>query len=148
MKATKFFRKTDCDKKWYLVDAQDEVLGRLCCNIAKILRGKHKPDFSPNTDTGDFVVVVNAEKVRLTGQKAMVKKYLSYSGYPSGQRTDKYRDVLEAKPANIIFNAVKGMLPHNKLGRQMFKKLKVCAGAKHSYQAQNPELIKITKERT
>lgn len=148
MKATRFVTKSEYDKKWYLIDAQDKVLGRLCSNIASILRGKHQPTFTPNSDTGDFVVVINAGKVRLTGKKTQTKTYQRYSGYPSGQTKEKYTHLQVNKPEMIITHAVKGMLPHNKLGRAMLKKLKVCAGPKHPYQAQKPELITIIKERT
>jgi len=148
MKSTRFVKKEECDKKWYLVDAQDKVLGRLCSNVASILRGKHQPTYTPNTDTGDYVVIINASKVRLTGKKSQTKSYQRYSGYPSGQKIEDYTHLLAKKPEKIITHAVKGMLPHNKLGRAMLKKLKVCAGPEHHYQAQKPELITIVKERT
>ena len=145
-RATKSIKKTDIEKEWFLVDAKDKILGRLCTNIAKILRGKHKPTFTPNTDTGDFVVVINAKDIQVTGRKATSKSYQRYSGYPSGLKEEKYLQLLATKPERIITNAVKGMLPHNKLGRAMIKKLKVYAGPEHPHEAQNPKLTVITKE--
>lgn len=133
----------DVERKWYIIDASDKVLGRLATKIATVLRGKHKPNFTPHVDTGDFVVVINAEKVALTGQKAEQKYYKWHTGYPGGYRTRTYKQVLEKHPERIIEHAVKGMLPKNKLGRQMFKKLKVYAGSEHPHTAQNPEELSI-----
>ena len=146
-KVTKSIRINPEDKQWYLVDAQDKVLGRLCSNIAKILRGKHKPTYTPNNDTGDFVIVVNANKIKLMGKKGETKSYSRFSGYPSGLKTEKFKDVLSSHPERIIKNAIKGMLPHNKLGRSMIKKLKVYSGSNHPHQAQNPQPLTVTKEK-
>lgn len=145
MNTTRSIHKDELNKQWYLVDAKDKVLGRLSCNIAKILRGKHKPSFTPNADCGDFVVVVNAKKIRVTGKKSETKTYRNYSGYPGGLKTARFRDVLETNPERIIINSVKGMLPHNKLGRQMIKKLKIYPDNNHPHKAQNPQLTNITK---
>ena len=146
MNITRAVKNDISQKRWYLVDAKGQVLGRLCCNIAKILRGKHKPTFTLNADTGDFVIVINSEKIRLTGKKETAKTYSHYSGYPGGLKVRRFREVLKKKPDMIIQNAVKGMLPHNKLGRQMLTKLKVYAGDKHPHQAQQPQTVKITKD--
>ncbi len=131
------------NQEWYLVDATDKVLGRLATKIASILRGKNKPYFSPHLDTGDYVVVINAEKVRLTGNKELQKTYQRYSGYPDGLKTTSYKRMLETKPEQIIIHAVKGMLPKNALGRKLIKKLKVVAGSKHPYESQKPKTLSI-----
>jgi large subunit ribosomal protein L13 len=136
-------RKEDIKKLWYLVDANDKVLGRLANDIANLLRGKGKPIFSPHMDTGDFVVVVNAEKIRLTGDKLKGKVYYHYSGYPGGLKTITAEKLLAKRPEELIRRAVKGMLPKNKLGRKVFKKLKVYAGPDHPHEAQKPELIQV-----
>ncbi|PID27923.1 MAG: 50S ribosomal protein L13 [Candidatus Cloacimonadota bacterium] len=124
---------------WYIVDASDQVLGRLASKIAAVLRGKNKPYYTPHLDTGDFVVVINADKVRLTGNKELQKVYKRYSGYPGGQKEISYKRMMAAKPEQIIEHAVKGMLPKNTLGRKIFRKLKVYAGAEHPHQAQQPK---------
>lgn len=124
-------------KKWYLVNAQGKVLGRLSSKIAQILSGKNKPTYVPFLDTGDFVVVINAEKVILTGKKAEQKTYYHHSGYPGGLKSIKYSDLLKKNPSEIIRLAVKGMLPHNKLGQPMLKKLKVYKNSYHPHKAQN-----------
>ncbi len=129
---------SDITRAWYVVDATDMTLGRLSTKIASILRGKNKPYFVPNIDTGDYVVVINAEKVRVSGLKALQKEYQDYSGHPGGLRKTPYAKVLEEHPARIIEHAIKGMLPKNTLGREMFKKLKVYAGTEHPHSAQNP----------
>lgn len=126
-----------------MVDAEDMVLGRLASHIAHVLRGKNKPTFTPHVDMGDFVVVVNAEKVRLTGNKLDGKIYYRHSGYPGGIKSMTARELLEKKPEQLIRKAVKGMLPKNRLGRQMFSKLKVYVGPDHPHQAQQPEKITI-----
>jgi len=136
---TKSSNKETVERKWHIVDAEGEVVGRLCSRIAHVLRGKHKPSFTPHVDCGDYVIVVNAEKVRFTGSKMEQKEYLRYTGYPGGQRTSTPKDLLTKKPFAIIENAVRGMLPKNRLGRQMFKKLFVYAGPEHPHQAQQPE---------
>lgn len=140
-KLTKFIKPEDASRKWFVVDATDKVLGRLASEVARIIRGKHKAVFTPNMDTGDFVIVVNADKVRLTGKREDKKVYLSHSGYPGGQRSRSYKEVMEKKPEFIIEHAVKGMLPKNRLGRKLGKKLKVYAGPDHDHQAQQPEEI-------
>lgn len=145
MKTTKFMKQSDADRKWYVVDAKDQVLGRMVTRVAMYLRGKHKPVFTPNTDTGDFVIVVNADKVRVTGNKAEDKKYYSHSGYIGHIKETTYKERMENCPEEIIRAAVWGMLPKNRLGRQLIKKLKVYAGDKHDHAAQKPELIDISK---
>jgi len=130
-------------REWYVVDAQDYVLGRLASNIASILRGKNKAAFAPHQDLGDFVVVINAEKVKLTGRKTEQKTYFRHSGYPGGAKTITFREMIEKHPERVIENAVRLMLPKNTLGRGMLKKLKVYAGENHPHQAQNPKSIKF-----
>ena len=129
----------EIERDWYVVDATDRVLGRLAAEIARVLRGKHKPTYSPHLDTGDYVVVVNAERVRLTGKKAEQKAYFRHSGYMGGDRLIPYRRMQERHPERVIELAVKGMLPKNTLGRQMLKKLKVYAGPEHPHESQAPE---------
>lgn len=126
-------------RKWYIVDAEGETVGRLCTKIATVLRGKHKPTYTPHTDTGDFVIVINADKVRFTGKKMNQKVYLSYSLYPGGQKSVVAKDVMVKKPTFIVEEAVKGMLPKTKLGRAMIKKLFLYAGTNHPHGAQKPE---------
>ncbi len=128
----------DFNRDWYVVDANDQVLGRLATQIAMRLRGKHKPIFTPHVDTGDFVVVLNADKVRLTGRKTDQKMYWRHSGYPGGIRGVSARRMLETKPEELIRQAVRGMLPKNRLGRKLLKKLKVYVGTEHPHQAQQP----------
>ncbi len=129
----------DVDSKWYLVDANDQVLGRMCAKIATILRGKHHPEFSPHWDFGDHIVVINAEKIKVTGNKLDAKTYFRHSGYPGGTSTTKLRTMINQKPDAVITHAVWGMLPKNRLGRKLLKKLKVYAGAEHPHIAQNPQ---------
>jgi len=136
-------KPADIDKKWVLVDAEDKTVGRLASKIATILRGKHKPTFTPHMDTGDNVVVINAEKVVFTGSKLRQKKYFRYTGYPSGERFTNAEDMLEKDPEFVIKNAVKGMLPKNKLASKILKNLRVFAGPVHNLQAQQPEKIDI-----
>lgn len=136
-------RKEDVKKNWYLIDAEDKVVGRLAARIAMILRGKNKPIFTPHVDTGDFVVVVNAEKVRFTGRKWIQKKYYRHSGYPGGLKEIVARKLLQQKPEEVLRHAVWGMIPHNRLGRQMMKKLKIYAGPEHPHQAQKPQALEI-----
>ena len=128
-------------KEWFLVDATDKTLGRLATEIAVILRGKNKPSFTPHLDTGDFVIVVNAEKVGVTGRKASQKLYRRHSGRPGGMKIEKFETLQERIPERIIEQAVKGMLPHNSLGREQFRKLKVYKGPDHPHAAQNPVLL-------
>ena len=128
---------------WYLVDATDKVLGRLATQIATRLRGKHKPEYTPHVDTGDHIVIVNAAKIRVTGDKINQKKYYRHSGYPGGIKETALSDELENNPERVIERAVKGMLPKNSLGRSMFRKLRVYAGPDHSHQAQQPKALEI-----
>ena len=128
---------------WYLVDAPDKVLGRLATQIATRLRGKHKPEYTPHVDTGDHIVIVNAAKIRVTGDKINQKKYYRHSGYPGGIKETALSDELENNPERVIERAVKGMLPKNSLGRAMFRKLRVYAGPDHTHQAQQPKALEI-----
>jgi large subunit ribosomal protein L13 len=130
-------------RDWYLVDASDKVLGRLASEVARRLRGKHKPEFTPHVDTGDYIVVINAEKVAVTGGKDEKKKYHSYSGYQSGLKTTSLKDMRKRHPERIIETAVRGMLPKGPLGRSLIRKLKVYAGAKHEHAAQQPKVLEI-----
>jgi large subunit ribosomal protein L13 len=132
-------KKETVERKWYVIDAEGEVVGRLCSRIAHVLRGKHKPSFTPHIDTGDYIIVVNADKVRFTGQKFFQKEYQTYSGYQGGQKIATARELMAKKPYAIIERGVKGMLPKNRLGRAMFKKLFVYAGPEHPHAAQQPE---------
>jgi large subunit ribosomal protein L13 len=127
-------------RKWYVVNASGKALGRLASEVARLLRGKHKPIFTPHVDTGDHVIVVNAEKVRLTGNKLQQKQYIRHSGYPGGLKKMSYEVLMQKKPEKAIELAVKGMIPHNSLGRKTFKKLKVYRGPEHPHQAQMPEV--------
>jgi large subunit ribosomal protein L13 len=136
-------KREEAERNWYVVDAENKVLGRLASELAKILRGKHKPQFTPHVDTGDYVIVVNAEKVSLTGNKLKDKVYYSHSGYPGGIKSVTAEDLKAKKPEDLIRFAVKGMLPKNRLGRKLFKKLKVYAGGEHPHQAQEPKPIDI-----
>ena len=138
---TQFAKKGEVERKWYVVDAKDAVLGRLATKIATYLRGKNKPVFTPNVDTGDFIIVVNADKVRLTGRKLDDKVYYHHTGYIGGIKAQTAKDLLEKQPEKIIEKAVWGMLPKNTLGKQMFKKLKVYKGAEHPHKAQAPEIL-------
>jgi len=133
----------DIDRKWFVVDANDKILGRLASQIAHRLRGKHKPEFAPHMDNGDFIIVVNAEKIKVTGNKLKGKKYYRHSGYVGGLKTTTLGDVLQKKPEFAILNAVKGMLPKNSLGRAMLTKLKVYAGSEHPHKAQLPQPLEI-----
>ncbi len=138
---TQFAKKSDIDRKWYVVDAKDIVLGKLAVKVAVHLRGKNKPVFTPNSDTGDFIIVINAEKVKLTGNKVNDKMYYHHSGYIGGIKAQTAKELLEKKPETIIEKAVWGMLPKNRLGRAMIKKLKVYRGAEHPHQAQAPVIL-------
>ena len=131
------------ERDWYVVDATDKVVGRLASEVASILRGKHRPFFTPHVDCGDFVIVVNAEKARFTGLKETDKTYFTYSGYPGGQKFRSPAEQRKRRPEFLIEHAVKGMLPKNKLGRRMFKKLKVYAGSEHPHQAQEPQPLEV-----
>ena len=139
MRTTYMAKPAEIQRKWLLVDAQGKTLGRLASEVASLLRGKHKPTFTPNVDTGDHVIVVNADKVVVTGNKAQDKLYYSYTGYPGGLRSVNFATLMQKKPDQAVYLAVKGMLPHNKLGRAMLKKLRVYAGPEHEHVAQQPE---------
>lgn len=128
------------DRKWYILDAEGKVLGRLAVEAARILRGKHKPDFTPHVDTGDHVIVINAEKIVLTGNKLQNKQYIRHSLYPGGLKMMNYATLMNTRPHLAVEKAIVGMLPHNKLGAQMAKKLKVYSGTEHPHQAQKPEV--------
>lgn len=139
---TKSANKETVNKEWVVLDAEDQVLGRLATKAAMILRGKNKPGFTPHVDCGDNVIVVNAEKIRLTGKKWDQKQYITHSGYPGGQRSKTAAQVLAKKPTDIVENAVRGMLPKNKLGRELFRNLFVYAGPDHPHEAQKPKKVK------
>lgn len=139
MEKTYYPKAGDITQEWYLVDANDQNLGRLAARIASVLLGKHKPNFTPGVDTGSHVVVVNAERVQVTGNKMVEKKYYRHSQYPGGLKTITLREQLDKHPDRVLQSAVWGMLPHNKFGRQVIKKLKVYAGPDHPHQAQNPK---------
>src|SRR2546423_9718180 len=136
-------KATDVSRKWWLIDAQDQVLGRVAVKAANLLRGKEKPIFTPHVDTGDFVVVINAEKVRLTGKKEELKTYMSFSGYVGGHKSENVRPRRERHPELLVERAVRGMIPHNRLGRAGYRKLKVYRGAEHPHAAQQPETVKF-----
>ncbi|KIE43244.1 50S ribosomal protein L13 [Geobacter anodireducens] len=143
MKTTKVAKKEEVTRDWYLVDADNKVLGRMATEIANILRGKKKPIYTPSVDTGDFVVVVNAEKLQLTGNKLADKMYYHHTGFPGGIKSITAGKLIEKKPEDLIRKAVKGMLPKNKLARHMLKKLKVYAGPEHPHEAQQPKILDI-----
>jgi len=144
---TLFAKKTDVVKKWHLIDADGMIVGRLATKVADILRGKNKPIFTPHVDTGDFVVIVNAGKVRFTGNKLEKKAYYHHSGYPGGIKKETAKDLMKSSPETIIMSAVRGMLPKNKLGREQFKKLKVYRGAEHPHNAQSPETLNLNQNK-
>lgn len=129
------------DIKWYVIDGEDQVLGRLASQVATLIRGKHKPQFTPHLDLGDHVIVINADKIRVTGRKEQQKSYTRYSGFPGGLKTMTLEKMLQSRPERVVQHAIKGMLPKNTLGRQMMKKLKVYKGAEHPHQAQQPEVL-------
>jgi large subunit ribosomal protein L13 len=138
-------KPNDVERQWYVIDATDVVLGRLASHVATLLRGKHKPIFAPHVDTGDFVIVINADKIALTGNKLEQKKAYRHSGYPGGLRAVTYGELMEKRPDRAVEKAVRGMLPKNALGRKMAKKLKVYAGTEHPHQAQKPVTFEITQ---
>lgn len=142
-KVTKFIKTSDADRKWFLVDAQDQVLGRLATKVARIIRGKNKAIFTPNTDTGDFVVVINADKVKFTGKRSTLKTYSHHSGFPGGLKTKSLPEIMKSKPEFVVQNAVQGMLPKTRLGKQLIKKLKVYSGNVHPHMAQKPETVNL-----
>ena len=133
----------EVERKWWLIDAEGQTLGRLATTIANLLRGKNKPQFTPHVDTGDFVVVINSSKVKVSGNKETDKKYYRHSGYPGGLKVETFSSLMEKNPVAAVEKAVKGMLPHNTLGQEQFNKLKVYAGAEHPHQAQNPAVYEM-----
>lgn len=133
------------ERLWYVVDAEGLTLGRMASEVAKILSGKNKPIYTPHVDTGDFVVIINADKVVLTGKKLDQKLYRWHTGHPGGLKEVKYRDMMQNKPEEVVMHAVKGMLPKNKLGRKMLTKLRVYRGTEHKHEAQNPQVITLNK---
>lgn len=137
-------REQDIQRDWYVIDAQGQTLGRLATRVARLLRGKHKSNFTPHVDCGDYVIVVNAGKVHVTGQKMSQKKYYRHSGYPGGLKQVTLRDQLQKFPDRVVESAVRGMLPKNRLGRRMFKKLKVYAGPTHPHEAQQPKSLELS----
>lgn len=142
-RATVMAKAGQVERKWYVVDADGKTLGRLASEVAKILRGKHKAIYTPHVDTGDHVIIINAEKIVLTGKKLDQKMYTRHTGYPGGLRQVPYRKLIQDKPEFLVYKAVKGMIPHTKLGRQMITKLKVYSGSEHPHSAQQPEVLEI-----
>tara|TARA_Y100001936_G_scaffold201137_1_gene203242 strand:+ start:249 stop:680 length:432 start_codon:yes stop_codon:yes gene_type:complete len=140
---TESIKSNEIIRDWYVVDAKDKTLGRLASSIAQILRGKNKVNFSPNLDMSDFIIVINADKVVLTGNKQNTKEYWRHTGYPGGQKTVSYKKMIDEKPDQVIRTAVKGMLPHNKLGRKLLNHLKVYSGIDHPHKAQSPKKLSI-----
>lgn len=143
MKTTFMANPSNVERKWYVVDAEGKTLGRLAAEVAKVLRGKHKPTFTPHVDTGDFVIVINAEKVRVTGKKLLQKEYFRHSGYPGGSTFTSLESMLQKHPERVVEHAVRGMIPKNKLGADIYRKLKVYAGPEHPHAAQQPEVLEI-----
>ena len=143
MKKTYMAKPDNIQRSWYLLDAENKTVGRLATEIAKRLRGKHKPEYTPHIDTGDYIVVINADKIQISGNKASDKYYYHHTGYPGGIKARSFNDLKASKPERIIEKAVKGMMPRGPLGRQMLKKLKIYAGAEHNHQAQQPKPINI-----
>lgn len=131
------------NKKWFVVDAEGQTLGRLASKVAKVIRGKHKPNFTPHVDCGDNVIVINAEKIAFSGTKLIDKEYVSYTGYPGGQRFTSAEEILKKHPERLIEKAIKGMLPKNKLGRKLYTNLKVYKGSEHKQEAQKPEVLNL-----
>jgi len=140
---TKSANKATVTKEWWLIDAEGQTLGRLASKVAKLIRGKHKPYFTPHVDCGDHVVIINADKIKLSGNKWTAKEYVWHTGYPGGRRSIQAADLLKKHPERIIEKAVKGMLPKNRLGRKLFKNLHVYAGPEHKHEAQNPKVFDI-----
>ncbi|MCL2336218.1 MAG: 50S ribosomal protein L13 [Firmicutes bacterium] len=143
MRTTFMAKPSEIRRKWYIIDAEGKVLGRVAVEAAKILRGKHKPDFTPNVNTGDHVIVINADKVILTGNKLQQKFYYRHSGYPGGLKATRYDKLMQTRPDLAVTKAIAGMLPHNVLGRDMARKLRVYKGADHPHQAQAPEVLEL-----
>ena len=135
--------KDTVEKEWFVVDAQDQILGRLAAKVAFVLRGKHKPSFTPHVDCGDNVIIINAEKIRLTGTKMEDKNYISHTGYPGGQRTIGVKDLLQKHPERVLEKAIRGMLPKSRLGRELFRNLYVYEGGEHKQEAQKPKVLDL-----
>jgi len=146
MRTTHITKLNDVKRQWFIVDAEGQNLGRLSSQIAHVLRGKHKPTFSPSVDTGDYVIVVNADKIAVTGRKLDQKVYVRHSGYLGSRKETKLKDMLQKKPEFVLTHAIKGMLPKNNLGRKMFDKLHVYAGTDHKHKAQRPKALKLDTE--
>jgi large subunit ribosomal protein L13 len=142
-KTTKFTKSADVKSKWFVVDADGKILGRMATQIARIIRGKNSPLYTPNADTGDFVVVINAEKVRLTGKRENLKEYFHHSMYPGGQKAHSFKELISKHPDKVIRYAVRGMLPKTRLGNKLINKLKVYPGSTHPHTAQNPQIINL-----
>jgi len=140
---TKSVKKEDVNKEWIVIDAEGEPVGRLASRVAKILRGKHKPSFTPHIDCGDYVIVINADKVKFTGNKMVQKQYVRYTGYPGGKRVNTPQDLIRTFPERVVEKAVKGMIPRNRLGRQIMNHLFVYSGSDHPHKAQKPKSIDI-----
>ena len=136
-------KPSEIERKWYVVDAEGKTLGRLASKVAAILRGKNKPTYTPHIDCGDYVIVINAAKIKVTGKKMTDKLYTTYSGFPGGKKEVALKELQQKKPDEVVRHAIKGMMPEGKLGRQMFKKLKVYAGPEHNHEAQKPETLEI-----
>ncbi len=146
MRTTFITKPLEVERKWFVVDAAGQTLGRLSTEIARVLRGKHKPIFSPSVDTGDYVIVINAKKIKVTGKKLDQKTYVRYSGHIGSKKEIVLRDMLEKNPEGVLTHAVKGMLPKNNLGREMLTKFHVYAGSEHKHQAQKPEVLVLSEE--
>ena len=140
---TQYFKAADIQQRWHLIDASGKTLGRVSTEVARLLRGKHNPRFTPNADTGDYVIVINAAKIQVRGKRNELKKYFRHTGYPGGGVTEDFQTVLRKHPERVIEHAVKGMLPHNRLGRQLFGKLKVYGGSDHPHAAQRPAPLTV-----
>ena len=136
-------KQSEVEKNWILADAEGKILGRFASKIAQLLKGKHKPTYTPHMDMGDFVVVINAEKIQVTGNKERDKKYFSHTGYPGGGKETSLADIRRSKPEKLVHNAVKGMLTHNRLGRSIISHLKVYTGSEHSHSAQQPQILEL-----
>ena len=143
MRQTYFAKNTEVEKKWHVVDADGKRLGRLAADVAIVLMGKHRPEYTPHVDTGDFVIITNADKIVMTGKKAQHRIKTTYSGYPGGLKAETYESLLSRKPEEVVSDAVRRMLPKNRLGRQMLSKLKVYRGPEHPHQAQQPEPLAV-----
>ena len=140
---THSFREDEVEKKWFIVDADGKTLGRVASRVAHVLRGKHKPTFTTNADTGDFVIIINAEKVKVQGKRHELKTYFHYTGYPGGAVVEEFKALIKTNPQRVFTHAVKGMIPHNRLGARIIKKLKVYRGTEHPHKAQKPQTLTV-----